>query len=279
MIDVTYPQRARRSHAGGDADRARGTGAISGRDPDQRLGAQDRDETLFEHKPFLVLADTLTRKGVAVLRVDDRGVGSSTGSVSNSTSDDFAGDVLAGVAYLRSRGEIDGARIGLIGHSEGGIIAPIAATRDPGIAFIVLMAGTGLPGEEILYLQGQLILKAGGADEKTLKMQHDIQKSLFAILKTDADEKARGEDAGVASRGLRGRSRGPAQGARGPALVEGQLKLVRSPWFRFFLTYDPCLTLGKVRCPVLAVVGEKGPAGASQGEPLGDRVDPRGRRQ
>ncbi len=128
-------------------------------------GAQDRDETLLGHKPFLVLADYLTRRGVAVLRVDDRGVGGSTGSITSSTTEDFAGDALAGVAFLKHRTEIDPAKIGLIGHSEGGLIAPIAAARSKDVAFIVMMAGTGLPGAEILEAQGRLILKANGASE------------------------------------------------------------------------------------------------------------------
>ncbi len=126
-------------------------------------GAQDRDESMLGHKPFLVLADYLTRRGVAVLRVDDRGVGGSTGSIKTSTSEDFAGDVLAGLEFLKGRKEIDRKKIGLIGHSEGGIIAPIAAARSKDVAFIVLMAGTGLPGSQIVEAQGQLILKAGGS--------------------------------------------------------------------------------------------------------------------
>ena len=194
-----------------------------------------------------------------MLRVDDRGVGGSTGSVSKSTSDDFAGDVLAGVAFLKSRGEIDPDRIGLIGHSEGGIIAPIVATRDPGIAFIVLMAGTGLPGEEILYLQGQLILKASGADEKTLKRQLDLQKSLFAILKTEPDEKSMQRKMQRVGQGDGRRApRGRAQGARGLGggdrvpVEDGPIALVPLlPRLR------PAPDPGKVRCPVLALIGEK----------------------
>ena len=116
-------------------------------------GAQDRDEALAGHRPFLVLADYLTRQGVAVLRVDDRGVGGSTGDSLRATSSDFADDALAGVAYLKGRREIDTARIGLIGHSEGGLVAPLAATRSQDVAFIVLLAGPGLPGEQIIYLQ------------------------------------------------------------------------------------------------------------------------------
>jgi len=120
-------------------------------------GPQDRDEAIAGHRPFLVLADYLTRQGIAVLRVDDRGVGRSTGDFSPATSEDFASDVLAGIAYLKTRKEINPKKIGLIGHSEGGIIAPMVAVKSPDVAFIVLMAGTGLTGEEILYLQGALI--------------------------------------------------------------------------------------------------------------------------
>ena len=222
-------------------------------------GAQDRDETLFEHKPFLVLADTLTRRGIAVLRVDDRGVGGSSGSTSSSTSDDFAGDVLAGMAFLRTRSEIDPRRIGLMGHSEGGIIAPMVAARSSDVAFIVLMAGTGLPGEEILYLQGQAILKAMGADEKALKNQLDVQKRLFEIVKTEKDEKkaeTRMRDIAKAAVESLPEDQRKALG-KADALIAAQLKMVRSPWFRYFLTYDPRPTLAKVHCPVLALIGEK----------------------
>ncbi len=222
-------------------------------------GPQDRDETLFEHKPFLVLADTLTRRGIAVLRLDDRGVGGSTGSTSASTSDDFAGDVLAGVAFLKTRSEIDPRHIGLMGHSEGGIIAPMVAARSPDVAFIVLMAGTGLPGEEILYLQGQAIMKAMGADEKAMKQQLDLQKRLFEVVKTEKDEKkaetTMREIAKAAVESLPEDQR-KALG-KADALIAAQLKAVRTPWFRYFLTYDPRPTLAKVHCPVLALIGEK----------------------
>src|SRR5262245_8153308 len=125
-------------------------------------GPQDRNESLLGHKPFLVLADYLTRQGIAVLRVDDRGVGGSTGSVANSTTEDFAGDVMAGIEFLKTRKEIDLEKIGLIGHSEGGVVAPMVAAQNGDVAFIVLMAGMGLTGEEILYKQGAMIMKANG---------------------------------------------------------------------------------------------------------------------
>src|SRR5271157_1417584 len=119
-------------------------------------GPQDRDESLLGHKPFLVLSDYLTRHGIAVLRADDRGFAKSTDTFATATTADFATDTEAGVAYLKSRPDVAG-RIGLIGHSEGGIIAPMVAARNPDVAFIVMMAGSGVPGDQILVEQSRLI--------------------------------------------------------------------------------------------------------------------------
>jgi len=123
-------------------------------------GAQDRDESIFGHKPFLVLADHLTRRGIVVLRVDDRGKGGSTGDVANATTLDFATDVQAAIAFLKTRDEVDKSRIGLIGHSEGGIIAPIVASQSKDVAFAVLLAATGVPGEQVLREQVAAITKS-----------------------------------------------------------------------------------------------------------------------
>jgi hypothetical protein len=125
-------------------------------------GAQDRDETILGHKPFLVLSDYLTRKGTAVLRVDDRGVGGSTGNMATATTADFVGDVLASIQFLKGRKEIDARHIGLIGHSEGGMIASTVASQTADVAFVVMMAGSGLPGEDILYAQAALIARKSG---------------------------------------------------------------------------------------------------------------------
>ena len=122
--------------------------------------------------------------------MDDRGVGGSTGSVSESTSEDFAQDVLAGVDFLKGRNKIDAKRIGLIGHSEGGIIAPLVASQSKDVAFIVLMAGTGLTGEEILYLQGALIARAEGTSEEDIQKNMEDQKRIFAVLKKETDDEA-----------------------------------------------------------------------------------------
>ena len=224
-------------------------------------GPQDRDETLFGHKPFLVLADHLTRAGIAVLRVDDRGVGGSTGETRNSTSEDLAGDVEAGVAFLETRPEIDAARIGLIGHSEGGIIAPIVAARSSSIAFIVLMAGPGLPGEDILLQQGALIARAGGASEQQIEAGRDLQRRIFAVVRSETDPRVTEARLRLTikeglDRLARLHTSDAAVVASTTEAVEAQVRAVQSPWFRYFLTYDPRPMLHKVTCPVLAINGE-----------------------
>lgn len=222
-------------------------------------GAQDRDETIFRHKPFLVIADHLTRRGIAVLRVDDRGVGGSTDRGSDETLDDHVGDVLAGVAFLKSRREIDPARIGLAGHSEGGIIAPLAAVRSPDVAFIVLMAGTGLPGVEILRTQARLISRVEGANDAELERSAKIQQRLLDILIEEKDvEKSRTRIAKAAQEIMAGMTEAEKKDLRESG---GDLAALAEPfnsaWFRSFVTYDPRPTLRKVRCPVLAINGEK----------------------
>jgi pimeloyl-ACP methyl ester carboxylesterase len=222
-------------------------------------GPQDRDETIMGHKPFLVLADHLTRIGVAVLRVDDRGVGRSTGAFLECTSEDFAEDVLACIEFLKRRSTIDSARIGLIGHSEGGLIAPMVAARSADVAFVVLMAGPGLPGEEIFYLQGDLIAKAEGVGDAFTKRNRAAQQRLFAIVKEETDrgiieKKARQEIAALMAAMPEGQ-RKAAEAS--PSFVENQIVMLLLPWFRFYLTHDPRTELMKVYCPVLAINGDK----------------------
>jgi pimeloyl-ACP methyl ester carboxylesterase len=215
-------------------------------------GAQDRDETIFEHRPFLVIADHLTRAGIAVLRVDDRGVGGSSAGSTSATTANFAGDVRAGLAFLRARPEIAPRRIGLIGHSEGGIIAPMVAADDHDVAFIVLLAGTGLPGEQILYLQAELLSRASGATEDVIAANRRTQEKLFAILEDDdlAPEEARRRMTAV----LEADENLP-QGEEGQGFVSSQLAMLETPWLRYFIMHDPAPVLERVRCPVLALNG------------------------
>jgi hypothetical protein len=222
-------------------------------------GPQDRDENLLGHRPFLVIADTLTRRGIAVLRVDDRGVGGSSGSNNESTFEDFAGDALAGVGYLKGRTEIDPAKIGLIGHSEGADIAQLAASRSKDVAFIVLMAGSGLPGDEILELQGQLVARAEGASESELKHASELRRRLVDILLREKDPKAARSKLIAASKEIQAtlpEAEKKALAEAGEA-VEAMIDQFNNAWFRSFLVFDPRPTLRKVRCPVLAVDGEK----------------------
>jgi pimeloyl-ACP methyl ester carboxylesterase len=216
-------------------------------------GAQDRDETLFGHKPFLVLADDLTRKGIAVLRVDDRGVGGSTGSVDTSTTEDFAADALAGIAYLKGRKEIDRAHIGLIGHSEGGLVAPLAATKSKDVAFIVLLAGPGLPGHEILLLQSTALATTLGMPEDEVKKANAVNKRLYDALLAAHDAK----DAETKLRAIF-KEEEASHGAQGGQNQEdAMVKELTSPWFLYFVKYDPRPILAKVKVPLLAIDGEK----------------------
>jgi dienelactone hydrolase len=209
-------------------------------------GPQDRDETLMGHKPFLVLSDYLTRRGIAVLRADDRGTAKSGGTFATATTADFATDTEAGVAYLKTRPEVNPHKIGLIGHSEGGVIAPMVAARNPDIAFIVMMAGSGVSGEEILVAQTQLIVEAGGATHEAAEKAGAEERSLLDIVVREKDVEA-----------LKKQLRANLAGQVPEAKMDATIKQIVSPWYRYFVTYDPAPALTKVKCPVLVLNGEK----------------------
>jgi len=221
-------------------------------------GSQDRNETIAGHRPFLVLADHLTRNGIAVLRVDDRGVGGSELGNPAATSENYAGDVLAGVQFLKSRKEINPKKIGLIGHSEGGMIAPIAAARSTDVAFIVLLAGAGQRGEDVIYSQTELIQKAMGTDPEVVTQSIALQKRIHAIVKAQQDAKRIGElvseDMAQFVAGLNESQR------KAFAPIESTMKalapMYQTAWFRYFIMFDPTPVLKKVTVPVLALNGE-----------------------
>jgi len=225
-------------------------------------GPQNRDEEIFGMKPFRLMADAFTRQGIAVLRCDDRGVGGSTGSTPQSSSAEFADDALAEVQFLRGRPEIDRGRVGLLGHSEGGLVAPIAASRSSDVAFIVLLSGPAVTGEKILYAQSELLMRAAGATEEAIRRNAEIQKRIFAAVRTgtgwdEAAEMLRGDlkavlDAATAAKQPAAANRDAMIKSR----VDAQMASARTPWFKFFLDYDPAPTLQKVTCPVLAIFGE-----------------------
>ncbi len=217
-------------------------------------GAQDRDETILGHKPFLVLADHLTRRGIAVLRVDDRGVGGSSGSIATSTSQDLAGDVRAGLAFLKDHPDVDDTRLGLIGHSEGGLIAPIVAAGEPDVAFVVMLAGTGFPGREILQLQLRLIQEGMGRSPDNVDRQVEAQRHLIARLEADAPAQEI-QDAVLALLRIQLSGVDAAAVGDGKTLAATQAASMATPWFRSFLRTDPREALRRVACPVLALNG------------------------
>jgi uncharacterized protein len=224
-------------------------------------GAQDRDESLLGHKPFLVLADHLTRNGIAVLRYDDRGTAKSGGNFATATSADFTTDALAAVAWLKTRNEVAPTKIGLIGHSEGGLIAPMAAAQSKDIAFIVLMAGPGVNGEKILMAQIEKIARASGVPEA--KIQHSLQteQQIFDVLNSSDDNTAKTARlrevmrSGINDLTPDEKAQIGSTQADVDRYINGQVAQVMSPWFRYFLTYEPRNVLEKVQVPVLAVNG------------------------
>ena len=216
-------------------------------------GPQDRDEAMVGHRPFLVLADYLTRRGIAVLRTDDRGVGGSTPGKPTDTVENYAGDVLAGVEFLKQRAEIDPKQIGLAGHSEGGLVAPMVAAQSPDAAFIVLLAGPGIPGERLAELQNVAMLKAAGAGDELIAQAQQLLKLILSALKKEKllpdDERKLHEEASKIIAGM-------PEGLRSTAERQFKMLAAGPPSLRYNLAYDPRRTLIKVRVPVLAIGGE-----------------------
>ena len=224
-------------------------------------GPQDRDESLMNHKPFLVWSDALTKLGIAVLRFDDRGVGASTGNFSKATTADFARDVEAAVDYLRSRKEIDNQRIGLIGHSEGGIIAPmVAVSRPKDVSFIVLLAAPGLRGDSILVMQNEIISRRSHTPDSIREATAQLNRSLFALLvPPTTDEEALRQSLAEVLRGafFDGPLAPPMPHEQVELAINQEMEMLTAPWMRDFLRYDPAPMLSRVQCPVLAVQGSE----------------------
>jgi pimeloyl-ACP methyl ester carboxylesterase len=222
-------------------------------------GPQDRDESLMDHKPFLVIADYLSRHGIAVLRYDDRGIGKSTGNFAASTTEDFASDAKAVVEFLSQQKQIDTDRIGLIGHSEGGLIAAMLAASDERLAHAVMLAGPGLPGAEIIISQAQAIVaKSGQVDpHEDIRKQvielivndaskEEIDKVIEAFVNLNNSQAASDESEDAADESSDDQSMG---------LLKKAFQQMDSPWFRYFVKYDPRTDLRRVRCPILALIG------------------------
>jgi hypothetical protein len=216
-------------------------------------GPQDRDETLLGHRPFLVLADYLTRRGIAVLRYDDRGTAKSTGDFASGTSDDFARDAEAAFRFLAARPEVARGRTGLIGHSEGGLIAPMVATRTRGVGFVVMLAGPGLRGDTLLVLQGAALQRASGASEEAIRSSTRQQRALLQAIVAGGDSAAMTQRVREALLAAMTPAEAAAAGTLDP--LPPQVQRAMTPWFRFFLAHDPVPTLRRLTVPTLALNG------------------------
>ena len=214
-------------------------------------GPQDRDETLMGHKPFAVLADHLTRAGLAVLRFDDRGVGASSGDFAAATSADFATDANAAARFLASRSDIRHDAIGFVGHSEGGMVGPIAMTDNPDIAFLVMLAGPGTRLDRLLLTQRRLIGLRTGMSRAALDRSEPVLAELYAALGSGAD----GETALAAARALLTPDAMEAIGYARDASPDTLLAEYGTPWFRYFFAYDPAPNLAQITVPLLALGG------------------------
>lgn len=227
------------------------------------MGPKDRDATMAGHKPLFVLADYFTRAGIAVLRYDKRGVGSSTGTFSlDVTSNDLAHDVAAAVAYLQKRPDVDATKIGLLGWSEGGLIAPLVATTTPSIAFVVLMAGVIETSTEAFIEQTLAQLKADGASSALQKKEAIIRKKLYDIIMQEPDTVRAKEKLTQAMteyflhqpQELKTESQ-HLHFAFTPEKVSHSIAMLNSPWYRFLFNAKPQETLAQLKVPLLAVCG------------------------
>ncbi len=226
-------------------------------------GPQNRDEEILGHKSFLVLADYFTKNGIAVLRYDDRGFGQSKGDFKAATSADFAEDVESAVAYLKTRKEINKKKIGLVGHSEGGLIAPMVASNSKGvakdIAFIVLLAGTGIQGDKLLLMQQELVAKANGTPETDIKKTLQVNKKSFDIvLKSNDIPKLKADLTNFLNENTKNDPNFEVpNGMTKDQFIAMQVNQMANPWMQYFIKLNPAVALEKVKCPVLAVNGEK----------------------
>jgi len=218
-------------------------------------GPQNRDEELFGHKPFLVLADHLSRNGIAVLRSDDRGVGGSTGSFSGSTSGDFAADAMAGVEFLKTRAEINPDHIGLAGHSEGGMMAPIAASSSGDVGFIVLMAAPGIPFEEIVLYQKKRKWIQAGINETDMALLMSWHRKVWTLVSGKVSNEKLEEEMRILYK--EHTEDEISRMHKSEEILNAEIKLVTDPWWRYAARYNAGKILGRLSCPVLAINGTK----------------------
>lgn len=223
-------------------------------------GPQNRNEEVkqFNHRPFLVLSDYLTNNGIAVLRYDDRGIAESEGNFGNATTLDFASDVEAAVAYLKTRNDINTSKIGLIGHSEGGLIAPIVASKNNDVAFAILLAGTGVNGATVLETQSRRAAELAGAQKAMLDENEKLTTIIYGIIINNTDmEVIKTKITSALNDFKTSNPTSPISAAITPAMIEQQLGILKSKWLLNFIRIEPKDYLEKTTCPVLALNGSK----------------------
>jgi len=214
-------------------------------------GPADRDETTAGHKPFLVLADYLTRKGFTVLRYDKRGIAQSTGSYESATLQQLAGDAQSAVAYLKSRKEVDARHLGILGHSEGGILAAIVAKNSSDVNWLVLLATPASNGERTLLRQSELIARTGGLPEDQITRSQQFDRMAYAIVRQEK------KPAAVETKLNELVEKSGLSASMPPAALQAQFRLMTTPWFRDFLDFEPQPLLEQLQCPVLALNGDR----------------------
>ena len=218
-------------------------------------GQQNRNEEIMGHKPFLVIADYLTRHGIAVLRYDDRGVGQSTGNFNTATTADFADDAESALTYLKTRKDINSSTIGLMGHSEGGVVAPMIAARSNDVAFVVLLAGTGIRGDALLLQQEELVYRDSGLSEARIVELLKINAKVFdRIVNTEGTISSKEIIDFMAGMKADIETALP-EGTTTADYIKQFATSMATPWMQYFLRYDPAPALEKVKIPVLAVNG------------------------
>ena len=224
-------------------------------------GQQNRDEELFGHKPFAVLADYLTKQGYAVLRVDDRGVGKTTGKADMATSKDFAEDVKVGLDYLKSREEVDKTKLGMLGHSEGGMIAQLVAAERSDIAFVISLAGPGQKITELMADQGRAVMQSSGLSKQTVDAAAAFSSALVpAVIKAKSDSAARVAAKAIFDAWAKKTPQEMVQATTGISSekdLNDMVDVYRSPWMMYFFQYDPAPYISKMKGKVLVLNGEK----------------------
>ena len=248
--DITFLNNKAKINLAGTITRPEGKGKFPAIVFVTGSGPQDRDESLMEHKPFLVLADYLTKNGYVVLRYDDRGVGKSEGDFENATSYDFADDAEAAIAYLKKQDYVDVKKIGVLGHSEGGMIAQIIAAKNKDIDFIISLAGPGIANSELMLDQKSEIERKMGIPELTVKMNEQVFGNIYSILKKDIEPKE-------AEAEIRSYLKAHSVYKNVPEKdLKSLTDLVYEKWFRTFISYDPKVNLNKIKAKVFAINGE-----------------------